>query len=183
MVERTEIKITPMIENVSRALPRTGVWRTRPISAITDITVHHSATPTSGTPWSFATFHTRSRFRGGKGWPQIGYHYVISAEGKIYQCLPLDAHSNHNGFNNRNAVGICLVGNFEEHDVPAVQMEALVWLINDLKVFVPNGTDVALPNLKYLMGHREYKGGTLCPGKNLPIEPLRLLTDLSFRGG
>lgn len=170
-----------MIQNISRNLPRNGVWPTRRIVDIEDITVHHSASPTSGTPYSFAKFHTSSKIRGGKGWPQIAYHYVIAEGGEIYQCLPLDAHSSHNGFNNKKAIGICLIGNFEEHDVPALQRQALEWLILDLKTFTPNQSDIALPNLKYLMGHREYKGSTLCPGKHLPIEPLRQLTNLAFR--
>ncbi len=143
---------------------------------MTDITVHHSATPLNHTPLSFARYHIASSSRKllvakrGKGWPAIGYHFVITPDGMVNQCLMLNAWSNHNGYNNGHAIGICLVGNFEKLPPTPAQMEALSGMIEWLKK--------ALPSIKNLMGHREYpvrqnESRTLCPGKYLSIEPLR----------
>lgn len=163
--------------NIINTLPKIGRgWPKRRLESITDITVHHSATALNHTPLNFARYHTGSASkrlpanRRGKGWPAIGYHFVITPDGTVNQCLPMAAWSNHNGYNNGHALGVCLVGNFEEHDPTAWQMAALDELIDYLKI--------KLPRIKNLMGHREYpvrqnEFRTLCPGKFLSIVPLR----------
>lgn len=164
------------IKNITHTLPRRGGWPKRRLSAITDITVHHSGSPANHTPLSFARYHIGStskqipKSNRGKGWPAIAYHFVITADGTVNQTLILDEWSNHNGYNNGHAIGVCLVGNFEEHEPTPAQMEALHTLIIWLKA--------ALPSIKTLMGHREYpvkqnETRTLCPGKYLSIVPLR----------
>lgn len=169
--------------NIINTLPIKGTgWPKRRLDAITDITVHHSATQPNHTPRSFAVYHTASNSKKlpvnkrGKGWPGIGYHFVITPDGTVNQCLLMSAWSNHNGYNNGHAIGICLVGNFEEYEPTAFQMQALSELIEYLKK--------VRPSIKNLMGHREYpikqnEGRTLCPGKYLSIVPLREKHDLA----
>jgi len=148
-------------------LPKNGNWPTRKASEITDITVHHTAGGVSETLRDIALWHIN-----GKQWPGIAYHFVISKDGTIYQVNPVDAYTKHNGFNNRGAIGVCLQGNFEENYPSSAQIYSLYWIVRDLKN--------RYPNIRYLMGHKEYKGATLCPGKNLNIDLIRQGTGLDF---
>lgn len=91
------------------------------------------------------------------GW-HIGYHFVITGDGKITQtraCSEMGAHS----IPNEGRIGICLTGNFEEEEVTKEQTNSLVGLLERLKI------ELSLDDTK-IFGHRE-KGKTLCPGKNL----------------
>ena len=157
-------------KNFIKKLPVKGTgWPNRLLTDVTDITVHHSAEAANIGPDNFARYHTLSKYKGGKGYPAIAYHFVIMADGEIRQCLKMAAHSSHNGYNNKKAVGVCLCGNFEEYAPTSEQYAALDELIDMLKG--------QLPRVKYLNGHCEYPkayGRTLCPGKNLSIEPLRI---------
>lgn len=65
---------------------------------------------------------------------------------------------------NLRGIGICLIGNFETHEVPEAQYQALVGLVRTLKAAHNiKDSDVSL--------HGETPGEqTLCPGRNFPRE-------------
>jgi N-acetyl-anhydromuramyl-L-alanine amidase AmpD len=134
---------------------------------ITDITVHHSAGNANETLNDIALWHIN-----GRNWPGIAYHFVIDKDGTIFQTNQIGAYTFHNGFNNRGAIGICLQGNFETGYPDSKQIYALTYLVNDLKK--------RYPQIKFLMGHREYQNETLCPGKNLNMDMLRSATGLKY---
>jgi len=132
-------------------LPRhkTRRYRKRRESAIRFAVIHHSGTET-GTPLAFARYHTWVR-----GWPGIGYHYVITRDGVIHKTNPLLNISYHARGGNKSGVGICLVGreNFTEEQVKS--LDSLV---------------KKLVRLLYvqIIGHREVRGSsTTCPGNYL----------------
>lgn len=153
------------IEYIVNKLTKNGNWENRSLYGVTDITVHHSATPSTATAESFARYHVNS-----KGWAGIGYHFVIKADGTIQQTNDVVSWSYHNGFNNKNAIGVCLVGNFDQSYPTNEQIKSLEWLIKDLM------NDSKLPNLKYVMGHKEYAGATSCPGSNFNTNYIRTRT-------
>ena len=87
-----------VIKDIVNQLPRdySQSYNTRSLSQITQFVIHHSAT-TSGSAAAYANFHTeptdyqdvivngetvRKNF-GGRGWPGIGYHYVIDKDGTV----------------------------------------------------------------------------------------------------
>lgn len=156
------------ITDISNALPG-GRWPTRNLDNVRDITIHHSAGPTTQDAFTFARHHINTH-----GWPGIGYHFVINANGTIDQTNPIAAYSYHNGYNNRISIGICLVGDFTKARPSSAQLSACKWLCNRLRR--------DMPQIKYLMGHKEYAGGTACPG-SYPIASLRQSTGLAVRPG
>lgn len=64
---------------------------------------------------------------------------------------------------NLTAIGICLVGNFEETHPSRRQLDAFTQLMDWLRGEV-------VPGARKFAGHRELKGEqTICPGKNFPL--------------
>jgi len=135
----------------------------------TYIVLHHSATPE-------ATFEAIRRYHIGRGFEGVGYHFVINngkapgtIDGQIIATARwleqrAGAHaliSRHPEFN-REGIGICLVGNFEEEAPTPKQMAALEILVLALMEHY----DIPLD---HVVGHGELKN-TKCPGRLFPLE-------------
>jgi len=131
------------------------------------IVIHHSATD-EGNSLYFDKYHQ------GKGWEEIGYHFVIDNGTKGKQDGQIEvsprwikqkngAHCQAGDMNHKG-IGICLVGNFNQERVSQKQLEALVYLVDILRDYYK------IP-LKNIIGHRVVKGAkTECPGKYFPWE-------------
>jgi N-acetyl-anhydromuramyl-L-alanine amidase AmpD len=138
---------------VADALPvhETERYRTRELSQIETFVIHHSATGPNTLPKTIAEYHVKQW-----DWPGIGYHYVIAADGLIYQTNDLETVSNQAANMNTRSVGICFLGYFMGKVPPPEQIDAgahlLAWLLGEL------GLD-----LETVKGHREYMQ-TACPG-------------------
>ena len=143
-------------------------WGARPIRAdhvpmtpITSITVHHSAMPPPTSMGTVAQLrqiqnvHTNDR-----GWADVGYHFLIDPSGRVWEgrkLLHQGAHAG--GAANIGNIGICLLGNFDNQDVPRAQLKALDRLVEGLRShFAIARSDVRT--------HREWKA-TSCPGSHL----------------
>jgi hypothetical protein len=140
------------IVDIVSKLPHRGAWPLRPLNGITDITLHHSAAPASQTPEQIAAYHVNFKKE-----PGIAYHYLVYPDGTAYQVNHDSAYTWHNTYNNKVAIGICMVGNFMNGPVPDAQRASAELIILALKAMYPG--------IRYLVGHREYKRSTLCPGK------------------
>ncbi len=138
-----------MIDELMRH--ETEEYRTRPLSDIRHLVIHHSAAPPNLGPRRIASYHVET-----KGWPGIGYHFLIGQEGTIYQGNTLETISNHAVQANARGVGICFLGNFTKVVPPPDQLRAgahlVAWLMQEL--------NIALDSVK---GHREFME-TACPG-------------------
>jgi N-acetyl-anhydromuramyl-L-alanine amidase AmpD len=135
------------------------------------IVVHHAGVNDASAE-SMATYHVRKR-----GWPGIGYHYVITRGGGVYKCQPLLVVSNHCGKYNREAIGVCLIGNFETRYPTPGQLEAGVELVAELAVVYHVGAAC-------IQGHREVVGArTLCPGALLDMPRFREAVERVKRRG
>lgn len=145
-------------------LPDTKRWRY--------IVIHHSATEI-GNAELFDKGHRRRGF-----WNGLGYHFVIdngtsgTRNGQIETSHRWNhqmdgAHCNA-GDMNKIGIGICLVGNFNDEQVSASQMESLVWLVRKLqaKYHIPTSR---------ILRHRDVPGkqGTDCPGSQFPWSAFR----------
>jgi len=119
-----------------------------PEQAIRDIYYYHSVT---------------------RGWGDIGYNYIIDTKGNIYEGRyggegVIGAHA---GIGNTGSIGISVLGNYEENEVPEKVTKALGKLIS-IKTKIhgidPEGSSVfrgqAFPNI---FGHKDI-GNTSCPG-------------------
>lgn len=129
------------------------------------IIVHHSATR-QGDAASFRRNHKA------KGWRDIGYHYVINngtyqPDGLIEKGRDENVEGAHCKPDNINfrSIGICLVGNFEEHTPTEAQLTSLLNLCKDIM------SRHNIPASRVL-GHGEV-ANTLCPGRYLDMRVLR----------
>lgn len=146
------------IADIVEELPKhaTKRYATRPLSAIKALTIHHTVSPPDRAVAQIAAYHVT-----GKDWPGIGYHFVISDTGKIYQTNRLETKSYHAGSaepgdENLWSVGIALQGDFTEAPPPPAQLDAARWLVGWLKGQLP---------IEVVVGHREMPGAaTACPG-------------------
>lgn len=137
------------IENITAQLPKgPGQYGTRPLGAINMYVLHHSAT-NGGDPWAFANYHIQER-----GWPGIGYHFVIQTDGKIYQTNELTTVSYHATGVNNVSVGICLVGDYDDTTPPPRQYSALIGLLRHLRNLIGQ---------KPIYGHNQFSSKS-CPG-------------------
>jgi len=145
--------------------------RARPPRPWRCIVVHHSATSRGNAAMQDRYHRHVKRWRHG-----LGYHFVIgngtdSRDGEIEvgerwrkqlpgaHCGSLET--------NRVAIGLCLVGNFEEGRPTEAQMASLIALTRCLC------REFRIPPANVLV-HREVRGArTLCPGKFFPAEAFR----------
>ncbi|MEO1245066.1 MAG: N-acetylmuramoyl-L-alanine amidase [Pseudomonadota bacterium] len=139
------------------------------------IVVHHSA-GNFGTIEFLQQVH-RDR-QGGDPVDAIPYHYVIGngnglGMGEVASDWrrELDIWGTHVSGNNPSknflGLGICLIGNFEERDVPRPQFDALVALTRSLlqRYGIPR---------ENVFGHGLIEGErTKCPGRRFPMDELR----------
>ncbi|QMV29681.1 N-acetylmuramoyl-L-alanine amidase [Vibrio phage vB_VnaS-AQKL99] len=90
----------------------------------------------------------------GKGWSDIGYHFVIRTDGATEKGRPLTRQGAGVGGHNKDNVHICLVGGLDANGKPSftyssAQMNALYGLIMDLC------NEYQIP-LTLVCGHRDY---------------------------
>lgn len=133
------------------------------------IIVHHSAIK-YGNAAAYDREHRRRGMQHG-----LAYHFVIgngidSGDGEI-EIGPRWTKQLHGGHVksyqvNLTAIGICLVGNFEETRPTSRQLEALTQLVSWLR------RDV-VPKAQRFAGHRQIQGEqTVCPGRYFPLAEL-----------
>ncbi len=95
----------------------------------------------------------------GRGWENVGYHYVIEKDGEIVNGRPEHYHGAHTKQVNTKSIGICLVGDFDKDLPTEEQKESLIKLYNDIIKRHPQLKNSIFP-------HRMYKD-THCYGTNL----------------
>lgn len=144
-------------------------WRARPYGSslrghdIDRITVHHSA---SGSPKaaanvarlirSFQAMHMAAP----KRYPDVAYHLLIDADGRVWEGRPLWARGDTpTDYNPEGHLLLCLIGNFERGQVSEAQWRSLV------EVVTWASAEWQVP-LDRVAGHSTY-ASTLCPGREL----------------
>ena len=88
----------------------------------------------------------------GRGWRDIGYHYVIRRSGEVETGRPLEQIGAHVANYNSNSIGICLVGGISEtgkaeNNYEPKQWESLAALVARLKKQWPKAI---------IQGHRDF---------------------------
>ena len=132
------------------------------------IVIHHSASE-KGNATRFDTYHREQ-----KGWEHgLAYHFVIgngtlSGDGEVEvgNRWKKQIHGAHtaNMECNQVAIGICLVGDFENGGKPSDdQFDSLVRLTR----YLSSKYDIPLSNI--ILHSQVHQKGTACPGKNFPM--------------
>ena len=135
------------------------------------ITVHHSNMPGDTASNSEEVLrkidreHHKAIGKNGEPGACIGYHFVIAPDGKVYEGRPLEYQGAHaGGDNNIRNIGVCLLGDYQDHQVPSRQRDVLVQVLDRLRLTynIPRGQ---------VFGHRDFNPPgnhhTDCPGTNL----------------
>lgn len=134
-------------------------YNDRLLTDITKLVVHHSAT-SDGDPWSFARHHIYEH-----DFPGIGYHSIITRDGRRWKTNYDRTVSYHVGRANDYSIGICLVGDFT-YSQPTVKQKFA--LLRDLFRY-GRAYGVQADNVQ---GHEEAGGYTDCPG-DINMEAIR----------
>jgi hypothetical protein len=134
------------------------------------IVIHHSANDRD-TPEGMADWHVQ------RGWDELGYHFVIGngvryPDGEVYvgSRWPKQKTGAHckvpDNYYNEHGIGICLIGNLDNHPPTARQMEALTRLI----AFLSQRCGIPVSRI-YTHGGITHK--TECPGRYFSLNNIR----------
>ncbi len=104
----------------------------------------------------------------GRGWSDIGYHFLVDMAGNIYQGRPETVLGAHVGGANTGNIGVCALGCYHPPETS--------WPCDDEMTYATEKSLIHLyswiadtygvdPNV--LKGHRDYFGTTSCPGDNV----------------
>lgn len=124
----------------------------RATQPIRRLIVHHSASTLNTTVRMIRSWHVHER-----GWADIGYHFIVLADGRIEQGRPLPYRGAHARGANHDSIGICLVGNNPQPDNSWTPEQ-----VESLRRFW-DAAQVLYPGIE-LYGHRDVASGTECPG-------------------
>ncbi len=130
-------------------------------------------------------YHTRTR-----GWGDIGYNYLIDPLGNVYEGRAGgdDVVGAHSMCHNNGAIGVALIGDYQENEVPAPALEALSTLLaklSDKYTLNPKGKGVFYgQEIATILGHRDVRA-TACPGEKLykNLDAVRERTMSALRSG
>lgn len=103
---------------------------------------------------SIARYHRKNL-----GWADIGYHFIIGRDGRVYEGRSSLYQGAHVGGHNENNLGISMMGNFMKKLPTAKQLSSLK------KLLALKFTEYNL-SADELYGHRDFKA-TECPGEIL----------------
>ena len=132
-----------------------------PLKKVNFIAVHHSQRKIDSIK-RIRDLHIRIN-----KWEDIGYHYLIDKKGKIHVGRSEKFIGAHVFGHNKNSIGICLIGNFDEEKQTKKQIKTLINFLKErIKQYKIRKEDI--------LGHREFSGVTkTCPGKFMDMEKIR----------
>lgn len=123
--------------------------------------LHHSADPSP-----LPQYAKIDRYHRAKGWGMVGYQYVVEHDGTVRQGRTEDMVGAHTLSTdprypnlNHTGIGICLAGDFTQHEPSLAQVNALEKLVGEIQA------RHRIPDDRILL-HREVKQ-TSCPGVDL----------------
>ena len=161
----------------NNVIPRTQWASGAPAAALMNrmlpvqyITVHHDGMePFYATDpgSSAARLDAIRRAHRDKGWGDIGYHFAIDRDGRVWQGRPLMWQGAHVKDCNEGNIGVVTLGNFDRQSPSAPQIAGLnrhvSWLMRQFRVPLRDGA-----GRSRLLTHQEWPSArTACPGVNL----------------
>lgn len=133
-----------------------------PLGKVTRVTVHHDAIHSEDIRSKSDAARRLASIREAhlkQDWADIGYHYIIDPQGRVWEGRPIRYQGAHVKFNNENNLGIMVMGNFDEQRPTSAALATLDAFVSDrMKAYgVPVGR---------VYTHQEIRP-TACPGRNL----------------
>ena len=127
------------------------------------VVIHHSGNSGMKKPSLIEELHLIDH-----NWDDVGYHYLVHPEGRIYEGRSIVYKGSHVRGKNTGKIGILMMGDYDEQwwddddSLTAKHLSTLRSLIITLKVHFP---------LVTLGGHKDFLAGYSCPG-NLMMDAL-----------
>ncbi len=117
----------------------------------------------------------------GRGWSDIGYHFVVDMAGNIYQGRPETVLGAHVGGANTGNIGVCILGCYHPPETNWTCLDEMTYETEKSLVHLYAWiSDTYGINATLLKGHRDYFGTTSCPGDNVwPMLP-QLRADITL---
>jgi hypothetical protein len=162
---------------------RSGVARPGniyPMNGVKRITIHHDGMDVftertfarcAGRIEQIRASHLRRTAKGGGRWADIGYHFIVDPQGRVWEGRSASYQGAHVQDHNENNLGILCLGNFERQSPSREQTAAL-------DRFVASQMRTYSVSLSRVYTHRELNP-TECPGRNLQ----RYMVQTRSRGG
>ena len=114
----------------------------------------------------------------GRGWSDIGYHFLVDRAGNIYQGRPETVIGAHVGGANTGNIGVCLLGCYHPPENSCFQTITTESRQSIVEIF-SWVSDTYGQSPAVLLGHRDYFGTTACPGDNIWIELPRFRAEIT----
>jgi hypothetical protein len=151
-------KAGPDLKNLNRMAP------------VRYITIHHDGMSvfTGSTDQATAARIEliRTSHRQNRGWADIGYHFIVDRNGKVWEGRSIDWQGAHVKDHNEGNIGILALGNFDVQSPTSAQVEG----VRKHVVAVMKAYNVPASRVKT---HQEW-APTACPGRNMQSQIARL---------
>jgi hypothetical protein len=137
-------------------------WLADSMTTIRRITVHHDAimpVPTGSYTDSLRRMQLIRTGHLNRGWADIGYHFAIDRNGRVFQARPLELQGAHVKNNNPGNLGIVVFGNYEKIRPTQASLES----VNKMVAYAMERFNVPLSQVRT---HQELRS-TACPGRFL----------------
>ncbi len=155
-----------------------GVARPRdinPMNGVSRITVHHDGmnvfTATGQSSAAARLEQIRAAHVNGRGWADIGYHYIIDPGGRVWEGRGVQYQGAHVQDQNEHNLGVMCMGNFDQQSPSSAQLATLDAFLAQMM------SRYAVP-VSRVKTHQELDR-TACPGRNLQ----RYMVQTRARGG
>ncbi len=137
-------------------------WRLREGGEFDRITIHHQGGKTNKSRNHNAVAAAIDSVYAGhrhKNYGDIAYHFIVDYAGRVWEGRSLAYEGAHISHNNKNNIGILVLGNFEKQSPSKDSLASIKKLVEVLR------SRFAIKHHR-VYGHRDI-GSSLCPGKNL----------------
>jgi len=137
-------------------------WQLREAKPFSRITVHHQGAGLAASGHENSVAAAIDAIFGGHrrlGYADIGYHFVIDYDGRVWEGRSLAYAGAHVASQNDDNIGILVLGNYNRQKPSALSLKSLRTLTEALRQRYSIRPE-------RLFGHREL-GASDCPGKNL----------------
>ncbi len=133
-----------------------------PLGNVYRMAIHHTESPTVDKLSPAARMRQiQSYHMDVKGWCDIGYHYLVSRDGRIWEGRPVAQLGSHSGGANTGNVGVALMGSHDTTPITETQIDSVASIIRA----VGSAYGITIDR-SVVKGHRQYKD-TSCPGDKL----------------
>jgi hypothetical protein len=178
-------------ESVGLALQRRSNWspapliaaRLDPMGRVWRLTVHHSAMyfrDSSPQSASVQIQQIQRQHMVGRGYGDIGYHYLIDPAGRIWEGRDVRWQGAHaRGENNQGNIGVCVLGNFVRGSGGQFPTESQTAALRTLMTQLMQKHSIPPEQIK---SHRDFVV-TECPGALLQAIVDRFVRDAAERNG